>query len=238
MQSNLKNMVLVLSGIALVAAAAVGGVYVLTKEPIEAAKAAKTNAAIADVLPAFDNDPGAEAQTRQIDGVDVQVYPAKQGDETVGYAVETFSNNGFGGTIRLLVGFDATGKIKKISVLEQKETPGLGDKILPEKSSFSVQFEGVDPSAMKLSVKKDGGDVDAITASTITSRAYTEAVAKAYAVWCELAGHTAPDSASGATKQETEAVSGATATDSASGATASGDYEKKRNKERGRTNRK
>lgn len=194
-------MILVLSVITLVAAAAVGGVYLLTKGPIEVAKAAKTSAAIAEVLPSFDNDPAAEAEVHQIDGVEVKVYPAKKGGQTVGYAIETFSNNGFGGTVKLMVGFDAEGKIKKISVLEQKETPGLGDKILPEKSDFSVQFEGSDPATMKLSVKKDGGDVDAITASTITSRAYTEAVAKAYALWCTLTDHAT----------EIEVVSGATA---------------------------
>lgn len=243
MQSNLRNMMVVLSVITLVAAAAVGGVYLLTQEPIAAAKAAKTSAAIAEVLPEFDNDPGAEAEIRQIDGVDVKVYPAKKGGQTVGYAIETFSNNGFGGTIKLMVGFDAAGKIKKISVLEQKETPGLGDKILPEKSDFSVQFEGSDPATMKLSVKKDGGDVDAITASTITSRAYADAVAKAYTLWCALNGAAKPEAVSGATATgqttyadttstqttqevtepiETQATSGATTAypDGASGATA------------------
>lgn len=203
-------MILVLSGITLVAAAAVGGVYMLTQEPIAAAKAAKTSAAIAEVLPEFDNDPAAEAETRQIEGVDVQVYPAKKEGKTVGYAIETFSNNGFAGKVGLMVGFDAGGKIKKISVLEQKETPGLGDKILPEKSNFSVQFEGSDPATMKLSVKKDGGDVDAITASTITSRAYTEAVAKAYALWCALTGGQAPEAVSGATQTAADGASGAT----------------------------
>lgn len=199
MESNLKNMVLVLSTITLIAAAAVGGVYMLTKEPIATAKALKTSSAIADVLPEFDNDPAAEAQTCQIDGTDVQVYPAKMGGQTVGYAIETFSGNGFAGKVGLMVGFDKKGKIRKISVLEQKETPGLGDKILPEKSDFSVQFEGSDPATMKLAVKKDGGDVDAITASTITSRAYVEAVAKAYALWCELTDGEKPEAVSGAT---------------------------------------
>lgn len=215
-------MVLVLSAITLIAAAAVGGVYMLTKAPIAAAKATKTSAAIADVLPEFDNDPAGEAQTCQIDGTDVKVYPAKKEGVAVGYAIETFSNNGFAGKIGLIVGFDSQGKIRKISVLEQKETPGLGDKILPEKSDFSVQFEGSDPGSMKLLVKKDGGDVDAITASTITSRAYVEAVGKAYALWCELTGNAAP-----------QAVSGATS-DAASGATAQDEYAKKG---RGRENK-
>ncbi|MEG2495447.1 MAG: RnfABCDGE type electron transport complex subunit G, partial [Mucinivorans sp.] len=204
MESNLKNMVIVLLVITLVAAGAVGGVYILTKEPIAKAKIEKTNAAIADVLPAFDNDPNSDVLIRQIEGEDVKVYPAVMGADTVGYAVETFSKNGFGGTISLLVGFNIDGTIKKISVLEQKETPGLGDKIEPSKSNFSVQFAGKDPASWKLMVRKDGGDVDAITASTISSRAFTAAVDAAYKVFCEVShlGTLKADAASGATSTE------------------------------------
>ncbi|MEG0602361.1 MAG: RnfABCDGE type electron transport complex subunit G, partial [Mucinivorans sp.] len=204
MESNLKNMVIVLLTITLVAAGSVGGVYILTKEPIAKAKSDKTAAAIAQVLPAFDNDPSKEVQTRQIEGQDVAVYEAKMGEKTVGYAVQTFSKNGFGGTISLLVGFNIDGTINKISVLEQKETPGLGDKIEPSKSDFSVQFSGKDPASWQLMVKKDGGDVDAITASTISSRAYTAAVAAAYNVFCEITNKDSAtsDASSGATTQE------------------------------------
>lgn len=186
MQSNLKNMVVVLLIITLVAAAAVGGVYILTKEPIATAKVAKTNAAIAAVIPAFDNDPAAEATEVTSDGEKLKIYPAVKDGEPVGYAVETFSNNGFGGKISLLVGFSVDGKIVKIAVLEQKETPGLGDKIDPAKSDFSVQFQGMDPATAKLKVRKDGGDVDAITASTISSRAYIDAVERAYNLFKEI----------------------------------------------------
>lgn len=173
-------MVIVLVVITAVASAAVGGVYVLTKEPIEMAQIAKTNAAISDVMPEFDNDPSAEKFKMVAEGDSVMVYPAKMGGEPVGYAVECFSKNGFGGKISLLVGFLPSGDINNISVLAQSETPGLGDKIDPAKSTFSVQFEGKNPAEMNLTVKKDGGDVDAITASTITSRAYCEALVQAY----------------------------------------------------------
>lgn len=176
-------MVTVLVVITAIASAAVGGVYILTKEPIEAAKIAKTNAAIAEVMPSFDNNPSEDAVSKNVDGEAVKIYTAKQGETVVGYAIETFTNNGFGGTIRLMVGFTPEGKITKISVLQHKETPGLGDKIEPEKSKFSVQFEGADPAMMKLAVRKDGGEVDAITASTITSRAYIDAVDRAYRIF-------------------------------------------------------
>lgn len=179
-------MVVVLVVITAISSAAVGAVFILTKEPIEAAKIAKTNSAIAEVMPSFDNNPSSDVVAKNVDGDVMKIYTAKMADKTVGYAIETFTNNGFGGKIRLMVGFTPEGKITKISVLEHKETPGLGDKIEPAKSKFSVQFEGADPSTMKLAVRKDKGDIDAITASTITSRAYIDAVERAYAVFKEL----------------------------------------------------
>lgn len=176
-------MILVLTVITAVASAAVGGVYILTKEPIQEAKLAKTDAAIAEVMPRFDNSPSSEAIQTTIDGQTVNIYPAKQGGKIVGYAVESLTNNGFSGLISLLVGFTPQGKITKIAVLAHKETPGLGDKIEAQKSKFSVQFQGADPSTMKLAIKKDGGDIDAITASTISSRAFIDAVQRAYRIF-------------------------------------------------------
>ncbi|HRC93634.1 MAG TPA: RnfABCDGE type electron transport complex subunit G, partial [Tenuifilaceae bacterium] len=92
---------------------------------------------------------------------------------------------GFGGRIELMVGFLPDGTINKITVISHKETPGLGDKIDPGKSDFSVQFEGKNPETFKVMVKKDGGDVDAITASTISSRAFCDAVNRAYKAFKE-----------------------------------------------------
>ncbi len=171
---------MVLAIITAVASAAVGAMYILTKEPIAAAKLAKTNAAIGEVMPEFDNNPSADSFKVAIGADSVSVYTAKLADKVVGYAIECFSNNGYGGRIGLLAGFTPEGTITKISVLQHTETPGLGDKIEPAKSKFSLQFEGKDPSQMKLAVRKDGGDIDAITASTITSRAYAEAIEQAY----------------------------------------------------------
>lgn len=247
MESNLKNMVIVLLVITLVAAAAVAGVFILTKEPIEAAKSQKTAAAIAEVLPAFDNEPGADVVAKEIGGQPVKIYRARKGEQIVGYAIETFAN-GFGGKISLLVGFTADGAIQKISVLEQKETPGLGDKIEPSKSDFSVQFEGKNPATWKVAVRKDGGDVDAITASTISSRAYAQAVTAAYELFGKIAYEdgviceqpAASDGASGATTMTQnggDAASGATMTkDGASGATATVEKEGEQ-REKGRKNR-
>lgn len=180
MESSLKNMVIVLGSITLVASAAVGGIYLLTKKPIEAAQVQKINNAIAEVMPPFDNVPSQEAFTKEADGETVTIYPATKNGEIVGYAIETFSKNGFGGQISLMVGFLPDGTIQDISVISHNETPGLGDKIQKSKSDFALQFEGKNPATFKLAVKKDGGDVDAITASTISSRAFADAVARGY----------------------------------------------------------
>lgn len=181
--SSLKNMVVTLFSITLVASAVLAGVYAVTKGPIDAAQIAKTNDAIGKVVPKFDNDPSADKFTKEIDGKSFIVYPAKNGTEIVGYAVETFSTGGFGGRIILMVGFNTDGTINNTAVLSHSETPGLGDKMVEGKSNFSVQFRGKNPADFKLIVKKDGGDVDAITASTISSRAYCDAVTKAYDVY-------------------------------------------------------
>ena len=92
----------------------------------------------------------------------------------LGAAVKTFSNAGFSGRIELMVGLLADGTINKVSVLQQSETPGLGANMVNPK--FKDQFDGKNPASFKLSVTKDGGDVDAITAATISSRAFSEAV--------------------------------------------------------------
>ena len=103
-------------------------------------------------------------------------------------AVLTFTKNGFSGQIDLMVGFLSDGTIHAIEVIAHKETPGLGDKMESGKSNFSVQFEGKNPETFKLAVRKDGGEVDAITASTISSRAYCEAVQRAYDAFIKEGG--------------------------------------------------
>lgn len=179
-ESNFKNMVLTLLVISLVASAALGLVYQSTKEPIAKAQMAKINSAIEAVVPEFNNQPLDESYKIAVDGGELIFYPAKKDGQLVGTAVKTFSKNGFAGQIELMVGFLPDGSINKVAVVSHKETPGLGDKMDPKKSNFSIQFEGKNPETFKLKVKKDGGDVDAITASTITSRAYCDAVERAF----------------------------------------------------------
>lgn len=179
-QSSFKNMTLCLMAICLVCSALLAGVYALTAEPIAAAAAAKNEAAIMEVLPEIAVKIE-EERTVEMEGVAYTYNLAYDASgNTVGCAINV-STLGFGGPIAIKVGFDANGIIWNTKVLSQAETPGLGAKCTD--SSFSDQFKGFDASQKKLAVKKDGGDVDAITASTITSRAYANGLAVAVKVF-------------------------------------------------------
>lgn len=180
LESTFKTMLLSLSSVALISAALMGGVYALTKEPIRLAELEKKNKAIELVVPAFDNTPSVDFTKYGIDGDSVVAYYAKKEGALVGTAVETFTKKGFSGEFKLMVGFDPSGKIIDIAVIKHSETPGLGDKMENGKSDFHVQFQGKNPEDFKLMVTKDRGDVDAMTASTISSRAYCDAVQRAY----------------------------------------------------------
>lgn len=201
LQSTMRNMVVVLVGAGVVAALGLGLVNMLTKEPIEKAKAEKELTALREVLPEFDNDPVAEMQLQEVEGGELRVYPATKGGERVGTAVQSFSPNGFGGMVTVMVGFNQEGAINGYSVLEQAETPGLGTKMVdwfkPQgdpvvsgverlfgfrmpQSARKSNIYGLQPGVEPLRVSKDGGQIDAITSATISSRAFLEAVNRAY----------------------------------------------------------
>jgi len=184
--SSFSNMVIVLTITAFVCSAALGLVYSVTKEPIAEAKIARINASIAVVVPPFDNNPSENPIEVEVDGRIMRLYVAKKGDEVIGVAVESFSNMGFSGLITLMVGFLPDGTINDIAVLAHNETPGLGDKMEKRKDErFAVQFDGQHPNNFRLALRKDGGDVDVITAATITSRAFIDAVRRAFEVFEE-----------------------------------------------------
>ena len=154
-KSNLTNMVLVLGATCLFCSAILGGAYVLTKEPIEAAAAEKTNRAIAQVLPAFET--AGERQFVEALGKDFPYYEAKNGEDLAGYAIES-TVVGFGGNLTLMVGITPDRVVYNTSVLAHSETPGLGAKCTSD-AKFVSQWKGFDPSVKKLFVKKDGGNV-------------------------------------------------------------------------------
>ena len=197
LKSTLPNMLLSLTGICVVAGAILAGVNQMTTEPIAASKAASLEAAIKAVTPEFDNKPTEESyMAATYDGDSLRIYPAKKGDELVGVAVESSTKKGFGGEIKVVVGFDPDGKLINYSVQKHSETPGLGSKMQDwfrtDKNKQSVIGRTLTEDGLKVS--KDGGDVDAITAATISSRAFLDAINRAYSAYKSV------DEASGATE--------------------------------------
>jgi Na+-translocating ferredoxin:NAD+ oxidoreductase subunit G len=178
-ESTFKNMVLSLTIISFTASACLGFVYEFTKKPIEQSNLNKKLNAIRIVVPEFKNNPDKEMfRLATGDGDSLDIYPAKSDNEIIGYAVNTYTKKGFSGKISLMAGFKPDGTIINITVLEHKETPGLGSKM--NEPLFMDQFKNKNPSQFSLKVKKDGGPVDAITAATISSRAFCDAVQRAY----------------------------------------------------------
>lgn len=174
LESTFANMVFSLVIIAVVAAAALAGIYTVTKDTIDEQKAAKEQKAILSVLP--NQGKGAVIRdTCKIDK-DLIVYVAYKDSDFIGSAVNV-SEQGFGGKFKIMVGFDAEGVIVDYSVLEHQETPGLGDKMgkwfKTDKNRQSILKR---KATGEFTVSKDGGDVDAITAATISSRGFLSAV--------------------------------------------------------------
>jgi len=177
-ESSFRNMVLSLTLISLVAAACLGFVYEFTKEPIAISILNKKVEAIKQVVPEFNNDPYSEMfRLPTGEGDSLDVFPAKKDGVIVGFALTTYTKTGFSGNITLMAGFKPDGTIVNITVLEHKETPGLGTKMAEPK--FKDQFMDKNPAEFSLRIKKDGGPVDAITAATISSRAFCDALQRA-----------------------------------------------------------
>ena len=169
-KSTLGNMLLALFVITAISGGLLGLVYGMTKDTIAEVDAKKNAQAIAEVL---GTDENTRLETATVDDLFYNLAYDANGN-LIGAAIKTYSNSGFNGRIELMVGILADGTINAISVLSQSETPGLGANMVQPK--FKNQFNGKNPASYNLSVKKDGGDVDAITAATISSRAFTGAV--------------------------------------------------------------
>jgi len=173
LESTFLNMVLSLVIISVVAAGALAGVYLLTKANIEAQKKAKQEAAKMAVIASHEDGTAVEAVV-----------------------------DGFGGQFRIMVGFDAEGNILGYEVLEHQETPGLGSHMTHWfKNADKPNQNIIGRKAGSLTVSKDGGDVDAITAATISSRAFLKAINQAYADFHGVEAHTG---ASQLNKEEAE----------------------------------
>ena len=178
LESTLPNMVIVLTGVAVVMGCILAWVNHLTSGPIDQQKQLALESGIRAVM---------QADQLTVTSTDTVRLADSKGKEQVyiiynnelGAAVQS-SSMGFGGELKVLVGFDTEGRILGYTLLEHQETPGLGAKA----DQWFQQGQkgcivGLSP-AEGLSVSKDGGRIDAITASTITSRAFLLAVTNAY----------------------------------------------------------
>lgn len=182
MKSTAATMVLALGLVTVLAATIIAFIYYVTAEPIRQAQERTRTEAIGQVLPPFDALAAPVEVTPEGDDMPVTVYAATKDGKPVGAAVQSYTHKGFSGDFKVMYGFDAEGKVTGYRVLEHSETAGLGAKMdgwfrMPEGKRSVI---GSDPDARDMRVSKDGGDVDAITAATISSRAFLDALARAH----------------------------------------------------------
>ena len=172
-EPGMAMLVIVLAVICLVMAALLGLVDGVTRGPIKANTEKTVQDSLLVVLPADSYDPvdytGGDV-TVEVTGTTVPIKAVyKAGDE--GYVVESLSPNGFGGALDMMAGIDNDGNVTGIAIITHAETSGLGSKATDP--DWQAQFAGLNGV---VSVSKDGGQVEAITGSTITSRAVCDGV--------------------------------------------------------------
>lgn len=189
LESTLPNMAIVLTSIAVIAGLALGYVNSVTAGPIEQIKAQQLSDGIKAVL---------NADEVKVEAPDTLETGAVLYRTDKGVAVQATDPNGFGGKLTVLVGFDNEGTIQGYQILETSETPGLGAKAGEWfQKDQKGDIIGMNPARNNMTVSKDGGEVDAITASTITSRAFLRCVNSAY----EALNTKAEDAQTGASVQ-------------------------------------
>ena len=200
LKSTWYNMACVLTSIALVAGAALASVNELTKDTIQQLKEKSEQDAIAQVLGGGD-DKVLKVDTIAINDCNFVVMNA--GDKGVAVKSVDPMNASFGGGLTIMVGIDPNGVVLGYSILETHETPGLGAKANEWfQKGQKGDIIGRNLTGKELAVSKDGGDVDAITASTITSRAFLRAVNAANQAYYQTRSKDKDaDCVSGATKK-------------------------------------
>ena len=193
---NIPKLGIFLGLVAAIASGLLAMVYTSTAEAIALNLQKKTNAALEEVLPEFDNVPGEETKViNSAEGWPVKFYIARKGGEIVGFAGEVITPEGFSGDVTVMAGLNLDGSVRTVIVTANTETPGLGTAITDRKMQKTIvdvikgteveglipnnwldQYDGRRAGGGRWMVKKDGGDVDAKTGATITSRAVCGAV--------------------------------------------------------------
>ena len=183
LRSTWYNMACVLTGISLVAGVALASVNKMTTDTIQELNEKREQAAIAQVLG------GGKVKVEKVDTIainDNNFIVMNAGKKGVAVKAVDPQNASFGGGLTIMVGISPAGKVLGYSMLETHETPGLGAKAAQWfQKGEKGDIIGRNLKEKELVVSKDGGDVDAITASTITSRAFLRAVNAAYKAYCQ-----------------------------------------------------
>lgn len=189
---SINRLVLALVVVAMASAILLAELNQITAPKIKASQTAYKLKAVKKVLPPYDNQPAADRQVIPVAGggpaeakveVDdelhkegVVVYPAYRAGKLVGAAYSVVSHQGFSGDIEILLGVSPEGRITGVEIVNHAETPGLGAKVVSD-ASWKGKQELVGRSLSEsLTVKKDGGEIDAIAGATISPRAVCGAV--------------------------------------------------------------
>lgn len=185
-------MILSLGVIGIVAGGLLGGMYAITKDPIANAEKKQLTASIAEVAPAFTNSPEEDRDTVKVNEKNFVIYPAIKDGKLNGAAVLGYTMEGFSGEVVVLCGFEADGTVKDYRVIRHAETPGLGAKMEEwfHDPTGARSVIGKNPSVQNFYVSKDkdkNGEIDAITAATISSRAFLGVMRDAYMAYREYA---------------------------------------------------
>ncbi len=179
-KQTILSPVITLVTISCLSAYVLGYIHEKTLEPIKAAKDKQELQAISEVVNEFDNNPFSEQMkiTTKNKKHKLTMYPARKDGKLNSVAIKSYTNTGFGGRLEIMAGFNVDGSIKTFKVISSQETPGLGSKV--DEPKFKEQFSGFYPAHQIMKVKQDGGEIDAVTAATISSRAVIKALERAY----------------------------------------------------------
>jgi electron transport complex protein RnfG len=129
--------------------------------------------AIRSILKEATNDPIVDRFQLKVDDVEHTFFVGVFEGEPRAVTFET-SGKGYGGDVGLMVGIDVTNnQIVGVGVTTHAETPGMGAKAQTD-PSFVAQFREL-PLDQPVNVTTDGGNINAISGATITSRAVTSA---------------------------------------------------------------
>ncbi|MBQ8465341.1 MAG: RnfABCDGE type electron transport complex subunit G [Alphaproteobacteria bacterium] len=176
---EMTRLIKVILTVAVVSGLVLSFIHLLTEKPIQEAQNKLISESMKEVVAAeFNNEPFKEKIIVKRGKAKYTIYPARQDGYVTSLIMKTHSNKGYGGRLDVLVGFSLDGAVGNYKVIKHQETPGLGSKVNDE--SFKKNIIGKKPNEESFKVRQDGGEIDAITGATITSRALIDAIQRAY----------------------------------------------------------